>query len=139
MSLNNLLIIFLFASNVYAGSGPVKVPKLANAEFAVFDGTKYRKFSTFIAYGLKLSSECKPKKGPIICKAFEASTKKIEKIISPASQMNPASILCNQLGGKNLIALNNAREEFNYCEFEDRSMANSWSLYYKFYPKNIMK
>ena len=131
------VLVLMLSGPLYAIEKNVPLPTINEGEFAVFEGTNYKKFKVFESDGLTFSADCKAKK--MKCEAAEASAKKIDKIQNPAPRISPASQLCSIVDGKNLIAFNQKKEEYNFCEFEDGSLVNSWSLYYKFFPKTVIK
>ncbi len=132
-----IVLGLIFSGSVHAVEKNVPLPTIKDGEFAVFDGTNYKKFKVFESEGLRFSTDCKTKK--MKCKAVEASAKQIDKIQNPTPRISPASQLCSIVEGKNLIAFNQKKEEYNFCQFEDGSFVNSWSLYYKFFPKTVIK
>ena len=137
--LKTFMVLFLLSGAALASQSPIPVPHVSEGEFAVFNGTKYKIFKVFEAEGLSLSSDCKVSTGKMKCQAFEASGKSIADVHFSDGRVTPASQLCSQLSGKNLIAFNSKKEEHNYCEFADGSLVNSWTLFYKYFPKNTIK
>lgn len=131
-------VLFLLGGLAMANPAPIPVPQVSEGEFAVFSGTKYKIFKVFEAEGLSLSGDCKVSSGKMKCQAFAASTKSIADVHFSDARITPASQLCSQLSGKNFIAFNSKKEEHNYCEFADGSLVNSWSLFYKYFPKNTI-
>lgn len=132
-----VLFFLIVSQSLLAAEKTVPLPKIQDGEFAVFDGTQYRKFKVFDSDGLTFSTDCKL--SAMKCKAVEVAQKKNTKIENPEHGISPASQLCSLVDGKNLIAFNSKKEEYNFCEFEDHSLVNSWSLYYKFFPKTAIK
>ena len=131
--MTSYLVLFLIGFASKANEPTIVVPAVGEGEYAIFDVNKYRKFKVFESEGLMLSADCQLKK--MKCEAFEAANKKIDKIENPLRGVSPASQLCSTLDGKNLIAFNHKKDEYNFCQFEDKSLVNSWTLYYKFFPK----
>ncbi len=128
-----ILSLFILGTRSFAG---IHIPNVKKGSFAFFDGQKYKIFEVFETEELKLSSDCKvkpPKK--MSCQAYQAVTGKIKETQSSEEAVSPASVLCTQLGGKNFIAFNEKKEQYNFCRFEDQSLINSWSLFYKRNPK----
>jgi len=117
---------------------PIKVPDLKKDEYALFSDGKYHIFKIAIFENLKLNSECVTKGPTPTCKAYLASKAPLP-VEKPAFNGNPASELCSELKGTNLIAFNYEKKQYNYCQFDDSSVVNSWSLFYKRYPKNPIK
>ena len=72
------------------------------------------------------------------CEAFEFSQIKAKKLIMRNEGLNNlAAIYCEAIHGRNLLAMDSKNNEYNFCRFGDGSMVNSWSLYYKHFPRNI--
>lgn len=116
---------------------PLPIPHLAKNEFAIFSGTAYKALKTVEIDELILSSDCIIKGSKPTCLAYKASGNPLAgKEVK--FNGNPASDLCTNIEGQNLIALNSLQQEFNFCEFKDGSMVNSWSLYYKINPKILV-
>jgi putative hemolysin len=118
---------------------PILPPSNMKAEeMALFDGkTKYDIFKVFKFEQLKLSEDCKPTSGKPSCEAYKATLKMAKT--ETKFEGNPASTLCRDQGGTNLIALDSEKNSFEFCRFSDQSMVGSWSLYYSFYDKNYVK
>jgi uncharacterized protein len=85
--------------------------------------------------GLKLSQDCFKENIPR-CEAFTAATKST-KLSSSASGIagHPAARLCRERGGVNRIIGDPRNKQYDYCQFKDGSMADTWSLYYFTYPQ----
>lgn len=45
---------------------------------------------------------------------------------------NPASLYCQSIGGKNLILEDKKRNEYDFCEFTEGYVVNSWHIYKKY-------
>ncbi len=118
---------------------PVPVPTLADGELAVFDGQKYKKFRSYEEDALVLSSDCQSTSGKRKCEAKLAVARATEKTFVPEPNISPAAHLCNVVAGTSLIVLDQKKQELNFCQFSDGSMVGSWSLFYKIFPKNIIK
>jgi hypothetical protein len=111
----------------------IPVPSdIKEGEFALFNGTKYQTYAFYEYEDLLLSPDCK-KSGKPTCLAYKAAFLP-KPTLKRESNMMPASVLCSELKGKNLIGFNFKKQEFNFCEFEDKSMVNSWSLFRKVFP-----
>lgn len=127
------ILIPFFLQFSFAITENRNLPDLKNNEFAFFENDKYIKF-TFIEYeNLKLSNLCFKRNRAPLCLAYSSSIKGPIKNIPYRG--NPASQYCNEIGGINLIAFDSKKNEINICYFDDRSFVNSWSLYYKAFPK----
>lgn len=139
-SLFFLLPFLLLVTFSQAEAKPTEaLPALKAGEYALYSNGAYKVISTFEVEGLKLDSSCQPKaaKKPT-CEAFQIGLNgKAKK--NQGFNGSPASQFCSDLGGVNLIALNELKQEFNFCEFKDGSLVNSWSLYDKRNPKLIIK
>ncbi len=133
------LVHFAFAKDAMKPAKAVELPKISEGELAVFDGEKYKKFRIFTEEGLSFSEDCKVKSGKMKCLAYLASVTKLDKALNLEPRISPASLLCTHLEGVSYLAINFKKEELNYCEFSDGSYVGSWALFYKFFPKNIIK
>ncbi|MNL38071.1 hypothetical protein D3C87_1602570 [compost metagenome] len=120
----------------YAKPNFPSVPKLKSYEYAVFIENKYQVFSTEKYDDLEYSVGCIKNKN---CQASKAAQDKTAPKYKTDNLFHPAAQFCEARGGKNLIALNDKKEEFNFCRFQDNSMVNSWSMYLKHNPKKIIK
>ena len=113
----------------------IEPPPLANDEYAIFIEDKYIKFKTKKFQDLELDLSCFKGKGPK-CEAYEFSQIKPKSLIMKNEAFNNmAAIFCEAVHGRNLLALDRKRNEYNFCRFHDDSMVNSWSLYYKHFPQ----
>ncbi len=111
------------------------VPKLKQGEYAIFIEKNYQIFQTKTVDELELETSCL-KSGKPSCEAFQAS-----KTPNPTLKevFHPAANHCEAKGGRNLIALDKNKDEYNFCRFKDNSMVNAWSLYLKQNPKKTIK
>ncbi len=120
----------------------VSLPTMKADQFALYNQGHYQIFSLLEVDGLKLDESCKSKLKPT-CAAYQVGIngKVNHQVNHKNGEFNgsPASQFCSDLGGANLIALNSQKQEFNFCEFKDGSLVNSWSLYYKRNPKNVIQ
>ncbi|MNK92137.1 hypothetical protein D3C87_1122550 [compost metagenome] len=123
-----LSFLGLFSSSVLA---VVTVPKLEKDQYAIFLNEKYEVFKTEKQDGLEFKQGCLKDKN---CQALKASQGKTTTAAKSQS-FHPAASFCKARGGKNLVATNNLRDEFNFCQFSDGSMVTSWSLYNKLNKK----
>lgn len=112
------------------------VPKMKSHEYAVFVENKYQVFSTEKYDDLEYTVGCIKNRD---CQASKAAQDKSAPKYKTENLFHPAAQFCEARGGKNLIALNDKKEEFNFCRFPDNSMVNSWSMYLKHNPKKIIK
>ena len=89
--------------------------------------------------GLHLSDVCL-KKSPANCDAFNAT-----KVVTTASATrtgtvgHPASRYCHDKNGVVRILISNDNKQYDFCLFKDGSMIDSWELYYKHFPKEVIK
>lgn len=115
------------------------VPKLQNDEYAVFINDKYRIFKTKTYEELELDSSCFKNSIPN-CEAYKLSQLKTKgPVLKHESMNNFAAVHCADINGKNLIALDKDRNEYNFCLFKDGSMVNAWSMYLKHNPVPVIK
>lgn len=119
---------------------PAAVPqKIAENQFAIYnpETDKYDFIVSDKLEGSVFSDNCKNKK----CEAYLALQRKVVDLSEAPhpTMFNPAAILCKDLGGVNLIALNSKKAEENFCKFKDASYVNSWDLYYKKFPSKVIK
>lgn len=114
-------------------------PKFKDDEYAIFIEDSYKVFKTKKYEKLELTEGCfkgtKPK-----CEAYEFSQIKPKDLSIKAPGMNNKSAIhCEAVGGRNLLALDNKNNQYNFCRFADGSMVNSWSMNYKHFPQNLIK
>lgn len=110
-------------------------PSLSSDEYAIFIKDKYLKFKIKKFQGLELDLSCFKGKIPK-CEAYEFSQIKPKSLMMKNEAFNNmAAIFCEAVHGRNLLALDKNRNEYNFCRFPDDSMVNSWSLYYKHFPQ----
>jgi hypothetical protein len=114
-------------------------PKFKDDEYAIFIGDSYQVFKTKKYESLELNDGCfkgtKPK-----CQAYEfAQIKPKDLSVKVPGLNNKSAIHCEAVGGRNLLALDNKNNQYNFCRFADGSMVNSWSMNYKHFPQNVIK
>ncbi len=114
-------------------------PKIKDDEYAIFIEDSYLIFKTKKFEALELSEICfkssKPK-----CEAYEfAQIKPKDLSIKVPGMNNKSAIHCEAVGGRNLLALDNKNNQYNFCRFSDGSLVNSWSMNYKHFPQSIIK
>ena len=114
-------------------------PQFKNDEYALFLDDSYKIFKTKKFDRLELSEGCFKKAKPA-CLALEFSQIKPRKLELKAPGMNNMSAIhCEEVGGRNLLALDNKNNHYNFCRFNDGSMVNSWSMHYKHFPNKSVK
>ncbi len=110
------------------------IPKLKTGEYAVFIDEAYKIFKTKIHEEFELETSCFKKDKPE-CDAYTFAQVKLKNVnIKHEALNNFAAIHCANITGKNLIAFDADRKEYNFCFFKDGSMVNSWSVYFKYRP-----
>lgn len=115
------------------------VPALKTGEYAVFIEDAYKIFKTKTHEEFELETSCFKKDKPQ-CDAYTFAQVKPKNITLKHEALNNfAAIHCADITGKNLIALDANRNEFNFCLFKDGSMVNSWSVYFKYNPVPVIK
>ena len=115
------------------------VPKLQKGEYAIFIEKNYQIFRTTEVNKLEFDNSCfKAGKTPT-CEAALAANNKSEPVYKTQNLFHPAANFCEARGGRNLIALDYKRDEYNFCRFKDNSMVNSWAMYNKHNPQKIIK
>lgn len=150
------LFCFSFSSYHSWAQGPKKVleskktaaspdhfaqpPKFGNDQYAIFIEDSYQVFKTKKFEKLEISESCFKNDKPH-CEAYEFSKIKPKDLSIKAPGMNNTSAIhCEAVGGRNLLALDNKNNQYNFCRFSDGSMVNSWSMNYKHFPQtNIIK
>lgn len=92
-----------------------------------------KKFTTVEIQGINMSETCSKK-----CTALNKLKPSKLKINNPIPSLagHPASKLCTALEGMNRVVTNDKNQQYDFCEFKDKSMVDSWGLYYKHFPKN---
>lgn len=116
-----------------------QVPALKAGEYAVFVDKGYEIFKTKEVNELEYDTSCfKAGKTPS-CEAAKAAVLATPPKYKQENLFHPAAQFCEARGGKNLIALDHKKDEYNFCRFKDRSMVNSWAMYLKHNPKKTIK
>lgn len=116
-----------------------KPPALKPDEYAVFYNDQYQVFKTKKQDKLEFSTNCF-KNNKLDCEAFRLSQlKNVKLAIKDPEMQNWGALYCDAIFGRNLIALDQKGNQYNFCRFQDGSMVNSWSLYFKAYPINTVK
>jgi uncharacterized protein len=77
------------------------------------------------------------------CKALVASRVKYppkpKKVVEgpPREELlgHPAAQYCLQTGGRNIFLTDAKSNQYDYCLFEDESLVDSWSMYWKHHPQ----
>lgn len=112
-----------------------KVPSFKDNEYAIFIEDSYRIFKTKKFETLELTESCFAKSSQPQCEAYEFAQIKPKNLAVKVPGMNNTSAIhCEAIGGRNLLALDNKNNHYNFCRFGDGSMVNSWSMNYKHFP-----
>ncbi len=122
-----IILVTIFAESLWAES------------FSMVHDGKKQTIEVFKFKDIHLSKICFANKGSEPrCDAYSVLGKKIKttRTIAPSLD-NPASYFCKHMGGQNRIIKNNVSTEFDYCEFQDRSLIDAWDLYLHFHSKKI--
>lgn len=95
---------------------------------------KYTTVTVINYQGLPVSESCL-KKGKISCYAWSAAQG--NKVLPQAPGVgvagNPAARYCQAHNALSRILLDANKREYDFCVFEDGSVIDAWSLYYKHY------
>jgi len=136
-------ILIILASSVYADERSYYTKKNFE-EMPKSTETKVKeiKIEFRIMNGIEVNEKCFKDKS---CKALEALSSKA--VVAKASSVvgkkligDPASQLCLEHAGKNIILTDGENKEFDFCELSDGSIFNSWQFYYSKYPnKNVVE
>lgn len=81
--------------------------------------------------GIEVTKSCFPKKSKVPkCDAYNALSEKVtvQKPDMPLAG-HPAAFYCGSAGGHNRILKDSENNEYDFCEFKDGTMINSWNLY----------
>lgn len=114
-------------------------PPLKKDEYAIFIEDKYHIFKTKEFEKIELTEGCLKSATPK-CQAYEFAQIKPKNLsVKYPGFNNFSAIHCDAVGGKNLLALDDKNNHYNFCRFDDGSMANSWSMYYKHFPAKQTK
>jgi putative hemolysin len=147
-TLSLLLINFLILPFAFAQTEEAKpmaqpnfppVPKLNKGEYAVFVEKAYIVFKTKEANELEFDISCFKNGKTPACEAATAANNTTPPKYKRENLFHPAALFCEARGGRNLIAIDHKKDEFNFCRFKDNSMVNSWAMYLKHNPKKIIK
>jgi putative hemolysin len=118
----------------------IKKPTLKKGEYAIFLDEKYEIFTTVIHNKLEIESKCVKKNGVYDCLAAKSdSLPKVKTVEVGFGNYHPAANYCNEIDGKNLIAIDHNHSEVSFCRFSDGSMVDSWSLHHKLFPIKVIK
>lgn len=116
----------------------IKKPNLKKGEYAIFLDEKYEIFTTVEYNKLEIDSKCVKKNGVYDCLAAKSdSLPKVNTVEVGFGNYHPAANYCNEIDGKNLIAIDYLKDEVSFCRFSDSSMVKSWSLHHKLFPPAI--
>jgi len=112
-----------------------QVPSVKPGEFTYFYNEDYQIFTTQKINNIAYSHHCFKTKKPD-CEAIRLSTLNniTIKLTNPEMQ-NYASAYCSEIYGKNMIAFDHEKKEYNFCRFQDGSLVASWALYKAKNPK----
>lgn len=113
-------------------------PLISKGQYTYFFGEDYHTFTTKkigqVAYSHHCFKTAKPD-----CEAIRLSSlKNITIKIDNPEMRNYASAYCSEIYGKNMIAFDHDKKEYNFCRFEDGSLVASWSLYKLKKPKVVI-
>lgn len=112
----------------------LKPPKISKDEYTIFLDDEYKIFKTRTVQEIELATDCFKKDKPD-CLAYHISQQKPPPLKFIHETINNlGAVNCAGVGGKNLIAFDYEHKEYNFCRFTDGSMANSWSMYFKYHP-----
>ena len=118
----------------------IKKPTLKKGEYAIFLDEKYEIFTTVEYNKLEIDSKCAKKNGIYDCLAAKSdSLPKVNTVEVGFGNYHPAANYCNEIDGKNLIAVDYLKDEVSFCRFSDGSMVKSWSLHHRLFPPTIRK
>ncbi|QDK38016.1 DUF333 domain-containing protein [Bdellovibrio sp. NC01] len=109
----------------------------AQTSLNYYENEKYREVKISEYQGAKIGADC-IKSGKPSCQAWTAYTgKPATESTKPNTTLagNPAAQYCWDLKAKNRILKEKDGKQYDYCVFEDGSMIDSWTLYYKHFPK----
>ena len=112
-----------------------QVPSVKPGEFTYFYNEDYQIFTTKKINNIAYSHHCFKTQKPD-CEAIRLSTLNniTIKLTNPEMQ-NYASAYCSEIYGKNMIAFDHEKKEYNFCRFQDGSLVASWALYKAKNPK----
>lgn len=115
-----------------------KIPPLKKGEYAVFITDAYVIFKTQKIENLELDTKCFKNNKPQ-CEAYAMAKIKPKDIESLGGATNLAAVNCENMNGRNMIAVDMDRNEYNFCRYKDGSMVNSWSMYKYHNPVPVIK
>lgn len=127
-------------SNSQDQSHPV-APKVQKGEYALFLKDNYIVFKTQKTKdGFELDTSCYLKSKKPDCMAYTYAKMKAENVQLPHPAMNNrAAFHCSKMQGRNLLAIDDQRNEIDFCRFPDNSMISSWSMYLYHHPLPVKK
>lgn len=119
--LASIFVIVLISTNALGESYTMSLPN------------KKLKIETTSISGVEVSATCFIKKGKTHpCEAYSALKKVVKAKNSDVPLAgHPAAFYCGSAGGLNRILKDSKNNEYDFCEFKDGSMINSWHLYKK--------
>ena len=138
MKLLVLLSLFIFSISFAARKKEdVRLPKkppLKNGEYALFVDQGYKIFTLKSFESVRVNENCMSDKLPTCKAALAVRFPKPYPQSNTSGSINPGGRYCVSHGAKNLIATDSKNAEFDFCYFEDGSIADSWGLYDKHFP-----
>ena len=123
------MIILLFSMALAQSTGTTKT-------LSLFNGKGYDKVKLTVIDKVSVNDTCVKNKK---CAALVAAATK--KTLPPTEGLagNPASNYCVEQKGVPRILKDEKRNEYDFCLFKDGSLVDSWELYTKHYPVNVVK
>ena len=101
---------------------------LQNNELMYYTDGKYITVKIKELNEVKFDAKCFKSEKNLKCDAYSAFKNQHPKKLTGD---NLGSSYCKAVGGRNLIALNQKRAEYNLCEFKDKSFFISWTALVK--------
>lgn len=108
------------------------------AQFTFTVDGKTRKIETQKFNSTNLSADCFQKNAATPdCDAFRILSKKNVEEKRPDIPLagHPAAYFCGSIGGLNRILKDEKNNDYDFCEFKDKSLIDAWDLYKYFHKK----
>jgi putative hemolysin len=134
----NLIFFIVLISNTSIAATQFPEPQyksLKKNEYLIYKKSAYVKIVTTKEGNLTLSC---PAKGT--CQARLAGQDKLPMPKPPApTAFDPGAAYCRDHHGQPVIAIGQSGDKFGYCQFQDMSYIDSWSLLFSHYPIKSIK
>lgn len=126
-----LLLVLIFSNSGYSAETDLTLRYLSKESYSVVQTKKIN--------GIRVNEICL--KTGSTCQALRVLKAKVSSAPKTTAPFvgNPAANFCWDVGAKNRILKDEQNNQYDYCVFEDGSMADAWMLYEAHHPKAVAK